>query len=115
MLALTEFVRQGCEAVFLLNRAHAPYYKWTLRAVKGLPILADMATPFEFLLTGENDQKGRALKSEIVEDICRNIAEELAKQSLVTLTEDCYLERYALALQRQIREPSLLSLHLMDG
>ena len=115
MLALAEFVRQGCEAVFLLNRAHAPYYKWTLRAMQGLPILSEMATPFAFLLNGENDRKGQSLKSEIVEDICGAIAEELARQSLVTLTDDRFLERYALALQRQIREPSLLSLHLMDG
>lgn len=115
MLALSEFVRQGCEAVFLLNRAHAPYYKWTLRALRALPLLSDLATAFEFLLTEENDEKGQALKGEIIEDISRAIAAETSAQFSIPRGEDCYLERFAVLLQRQIREPSLLPLHLMEG
>ena len=45
MLALSEFVRQGCDAVYLFNRAHMPYYKWALRGMERLPLLSDMREP----------------------------------------------------------------------
>jgi len=55
MLAISEFVNAASGAVFLLNRRHMPYYKWTLRALKELPVLGNISEALEFLLTGDNE------------------------------------------------------------
>ena len=36
----------------------------------------------EFLLTGENDEQGRILKSAVVEDICTSVVAELKARHL---------------------------------
>ena len=69
-LALTEFVRSACSMVFLLNRAHAPYYKWIFRAMGQLERLSELKDALEFLLVGENDS---TLKEGVVEDICAQV------------------------------------------
>lgn len=46
-LALCEFVKEGIEVVFLLNKAHMPYYKWAFRSMASLPILGETSSALE--------------------------------------------------------------------
>lgn len=63
--------------IFLLNKKYRPFYKWSFRALSGLPQLSELSDGLEFLITGENDDKTARLKSEIIEDICRIFFREL--------------------------------------
>ena len=113
MLALTEFVRAAMETIFLLNRRHMPYYKWSLRAMRTLPLLADMAEPLEFLLTGENGGEADGLKIQLVEDICASVLRVLKEQGL-TSGSGAYLEAHAFEIQRRIENGAIRALHIME-
>ena len=114
MLALAEFVREGCGAIYLLNRAHMPYYKWALRGLETLPLLGEMREPLSFLLTAENDADGQRVKQGVVEDICARVIEELRAQGLSDGGWD-FLEPHAFAVQERIGNPEIRALHVMEG
>ncbi len=114
MLCLVRFVNAACEAVYLINRRHMPYYKWQLRAMEGLPIMAYLKEAFEFLLTAENDSDTLALKEKVAEDICREFGMELKKLGLSSGSWD-YLEPHAFELQKRIQSRELAAMHIMDS
>lgn len=113
MLALAEFVRESCGTIYLLNRAHMPYYKWALRGLERLPLLSDMREPLEFLLTAENDAEGRQTKRAVVEDICASLVPVLREQGLTDGDWD-YLEPHAFAVQERIEDAEIRGMHVMD-
>ena len=114
MLAVSEFVKNTAEAVFLLNRRHAPYYKWLLRGMRGLEKLGELSDALEFLLTGDNDEDGKVLKSQVIEDICSQIVSELQAQDLSCGSWD-YLEKHAFDVQSHIENAAIRALHIMEG
>ncbi len=114
MLALTEFVNAACAAIYLLNRRHMPYYKWQLRGLAELERLSGMKDALEFLLTAENDEQGRVLKSAVAEDICSAVSAELREQHLSHGSWD-YLEPHAFEIASHIQSPALRAMHIMEG
>lgn len=114
MLAAAEFVNAACSAVYLLNRAHMPYYKWRLRGMEALPKLSSLKDALEFLLLGENDADGQRLKSEVIEDISAAVIGELRAQGLSHASGD-YLEGHALELMEHIENPEIRAMHVMEG
>ena len=110
-LALSEFVRNACSMVFLLNRAHEPYYKWCFRAMERLERLSELKDALEFLLVGENDS---TLKQGVAEDICAQVIMELRRQGLTDSSSD-YLESHAFEVQERIESHALRSMHIMEG
>lgn len=114
MLALAEFVREACGAIYLLNRAHMPYYKWALRGLEQLPLLAEMREPLSFLLTADNDADGQRVKQGVAEDICASVIAELRAQGLSDGGWD-FLEPHAFAVQERIEIPEIRAMHIMEG
>ena len=114
MLAMAEFVNAACGAIYLLNRRHMPYYKWQLRGMGSLERLSGMREALEFLLTAENDEQGRVLKSAVTEDICAAVVTELKSQHLTHGAWD-YLEPHAFAIASHIESPRLRAMHIMEG
>ena len=114
VLAMTEFVNAACGAIYLLNRRHMPYYKWRLRGMTGLEKLGNLREALEFLLTSENDEQGRILKSAVIEDICATIVSELRAQQLTHGSWD-YLEPHAFEIAGHIESPVLRAMHIMEG
>ena len=114
MLCLSRFVNSACEAIYLLNRRHMPYYKWQLRAMTELDIMAYMKEAFEFLLTAENDAEGMELKGNVVEDICRELGMKLKKLGLSSGEWD-FLEPHAFELIKRIESRELRAMHIMDA
>ena len=112
MLALSEFVRGAIEMIFLLNKKHCPYYKWSFRALKTLSKLSDMTEPLEFLLTADNENK--KVKRDIIEDIALAIANEIKAQGLADC-EESYLEPYGFAMLKRIRSAELRNMHILVG
>lgn len=115
MLALDEFVKAASGIIFLLNRRHAPYYKWVFRALRSLPILGNMADALEFLLTADNEPDGQKLKIAVIEDICASVTAQLKVQELTCGSWD-YLEPHALDMMRHhIQNPQIRAMHVMEG
>lgn len=114
MLALSRFVNSACEAVYLLNRRHMPYYKWQLRGMESLGTMAYLKEAFEFLLTAENDAEGSGLKIQVVEDICTEFGAKLHKLGLSSGSWD-YLEPHAFELVKRIESRELQAMHIAEG
>lgn len=113
MLAIGEFVNAACAVIYLLNRAHMPYYKWQLKGMTALPLLGGMRDALEYLLTGPNDKEGQGLKSAVIEDICAAVIRELQKQGLSCGSWD-YLEPHALHIMEHIVNPEIRAMHVME-
>ena len=114
MLALTEFVNAACSAVYLLNRSHMPYYKWQFRGMETLERMSSLRDAFEFLLTADNDEQGRVLKSAVTEDICVSVVSELKVQHLTHGSWD-YLDPHAYEILEHIENKELRAMHIMEG
>ena len=114
MLCLNRFVNAACEGVYLLNRRHMPYYKWQLRAMESLEIMAYMKEAFEFLLTAENDPDSLELKVRVVEDISREFGMKLKKLGLSSGDWD-YLEPHAFDIIKRIESRELRAMHIAEG
>ena len=102
---LAGFARHTALAVFLLNCAHAPYYKWRYRAMAALPVLGDLAGALETLAARplEGEANGNT-----VEEICARVAAELRRQGLSDQPE-AYLEPHAYRVNEGIRDLDLRS------
>jgi len=115
-LAAVEFASSAMAAVFLLNRRYRPFYKWTFRALRELPVLGDLADSFEFLLTTGNDAETVPVKRAVMEDICAlilgRIPEKILPRSAADKTD---LESAAYAVNDRIADEELRSLHILAG
>lgn len=114
MLSMAQFVDAAASMVFLLNRTHMPYYKWALRAMGELEKLSNLRDALEFLLTADNDDAGKKLKIDVIEDVCASVVRELQAQGLTCGNWD-YLEPHALDLMHHIENPEIRALHIMEG
>ena len=113
-LAAIEFVRQGMAAVFLLNRVYMPFYKWSFRAMRGLPRLALLAELMEYLLTTDNGPEMAGEKQDVMEGMAADIMDELRRQGLTeTVCGD--LEKHAYSVQDGIRDAQVRNLHILAG
>ena len=112
MLALCEFVTNAIPLAFLLHRQHCPYYKWALRSMDGLDKFAELKQPLEYLLTADNDKAGQSVKKAIVEDISLALANEINAQFDLGV-EGGFLEPYAYAIQKRIKNSDIRNLHIV--
>lgn len=98
-LALSEFIKQSMQMVYLLNRRFAPFYKWMHHGMKELTRLSEVGEML-MLLTDITDSKQKWQTEEmdgkiiVIEAVCQVIIQELQAQGL-TDSEDGYLETHA--------------------
>ena len=113
-LAVCEFVKSACESIFLLNRGYQPYYKWTFRALRALPLLSEEAELLEYLLTTDNEPETAEEKYHVIEGIAADIIDELMEQNLTEAT--CGdLEKHAYSVNDRIADGELRNLHILAG
>ncbi len=109
-LALDEFARNAAEIVFLLEKRHAPYYKWIFRGMKALPRLSQLAYELEELITLPSDE---TLKIELrIEGFCEKIIDELKIQK-ITEASCNYLENHAYSVNEMIVDNEIRNLHIL--
>ncbi|MBQ8407973.1 MAG: DUF4037 domain-containing protein [Clostridia bacterium] len=108
-LALAEFAEYAAEIAFLLEKQHAPYYKWIFRAMRLLPHLSHLAQKLEEIITLPSEE---TLKIELaIESYCKEIVSELNRQGIIQ--SDCdYLEPHAFAVNASIKNPEIRNLHI---
>ncbi len=111
-LAVHEFVKSAMHTVFLLNRCYLPYYKWSFRALRELPLLADLHCPLEELISYPNDPETAEKKQKTVEEICQRVSKELYAQGLSQIM-GCTAEAHAYAVNDSIRDGEIRNLHIL--
>ena len=108
-IALSEFIKHVQAVVFLLNKRYMPYYKWTHKAMKSLPVLGAALAPRIERLTGNDEYP---LKVDLIEDISSLIIKELKAQHLSGSDSD-FLLNHAESIQGRIEDPQLRQMHIM--
>lgn len=113
-LAAVEFARSAMHALFLLNGAYMPYYKWQFRALRALPVLSLEAELLEYLITTGNDGDAAGEKQRVIEGVCADVIDELRRQDLTRAT--CGdLEQHAYSVNDGIGDGELRNLHVLAG
>ena len=111
-LAVFEFVNHAIAAVFLLNRVYMPYYKWSFKALRGLPKLSAEAETFEYLITTGNSDDLAEEKYYAIEGIAADIIDELAEQGLTkAICGD--LEKHAYSVNDGIGDGEIRNMHIL--
>lgn len=113
-LAVIEFVKAAIHAIFLLNKRYMPYYKWTFRALRALPILSNLATDLEYLISSGNTADEAQKKTELIERIALDIIAKLRTDSLTDFCRDD-LEGHAYSVNNKIHDPEIRNLHILYG
>ncbi len=107
-IALSDFCLDATEMLFLLNRKHAPYYKWIFRGAENLQKLSGTAEKIKKLLTADLDNKQ---KCSLIEEICGEIINETVAQNLAGRQGD-YLEPYAYLINEKIKNSEIRNMPL---
>ncbi len=111
-LAAGEFCRAAMAAVFLLNGAYMPYYKWAFRALAALPVLGELAGTLEMLLTTGSEGPLAEQKYDAMEAIAGLVIDELMARELTRAT--CGdLEKHAYSVNDGIRDGDIRNLHIL--
>ena len=111
-LAVGEFVKNTLSAVFLLNRAYMPYYKWCFRALRALSGGEDLGRSLEWLLTTDNSREIAEDKYFCMEGIASQVIDLLQEQRLTEAT--CGdLEKHAYSVNNGIRDGEVRNKHIL--
>ena len=111
-MAIFEFVKHTQEAVFLLNRQYLPYYKWGFRAMRDLPLLADLEFPLYTLMSTDNEAEMARGKAEMIEEVSVQVIDELHRQELTEAT--CHnLEKHAYSVNDGIGDNDVRTRHIL--
>ena len=111
-LAAGAFVNAMMRAVFLLNDAYMPYYKWSFRAMRALPKLSLLAETAEYLISTDNEPALAETKYDMIEDAAAEIIDELNVQGLTrAICGD--LEKHAYSVNDAIADGEIRNLHIL--
>jgi len=111
-LAAGEFVRHTLGAVFLLNRAYMPYYKWSFRALQALPGGEDLGRSLEWLISTGNEGSLAEEKAFAIEGIASEVIDLLQEQGLTeAVCGD--LEKHAYSVNDGIKDHEIRNLHIL--
>lgn len=107
-LAVSEFVLHTASAVYHLNDAYPPFYKWILRGMRTLPSLSELSGDLSDLLLTTNS----TVCIDLIEKVSAKIYMELRRREL-THGREAFLEPHALRVMEHIQNPDVRSLHVM--
>lgn len=113
-LALADFVKNAASIIYLLNKKHAPFYKWIFRGLMELDILSETVEDLEWIINTENSYVNKSRIVSKIESVSRQIIDELKKQDLSYGDWD-YLEPHSYEIMKRIKDEEIRSLHVMVG
>lgn len=111
-LALYEFVKSALNCIFLLNKVYMPYYKWSFRALKELPLLSSLSQSLEYLISSGNNETEIRTKGEIIEKNCSDIIAELKNQNLTDFSGSS-AEGHSYSVNNKITDSEIRNLHVL--
>ena len=113
-MAVFEFAKSCVEVIFLLNRRYQPYYKWSFRALRELPVLSIEAELLEYLITSDNSEESAEEKYRVIEGIAADVIDELMEQDL-TKANCGDLEKHAYSVNDAIPDTHLRNMNILAG
>lgn len=111
-MAIFEFVKASIHAVFLLNKAYMPYYKWSFTALRALPRLSALHTELEYLISNPNGKDEIEYKKLLIENVCLRVIRELTEQKLTDFS-GCEIEGHAYSVNDKISNGDIRNLHIL--
>ena len=111
-LSVVEFTKSAMQVVFLLNQTYMPYYKWSFRALRELPLLSELSDTLEYFISSGNGQTESLDKYRRMEDVCKVITDELHRQGLTTYSGS-ELEGQAYAVNACIKDGDIRNCHVL--
>jgi len=108
-LALSEFIKSACSAVFLLNKKYMPFYKWAHRGLKALPLVSEAWALSEAIVSGGTADSAKTLDN--IEALSDAVLRELKAQNL-TYGDDDFLLPHADVIMQHITDPVIAGLHI---
>ena len=111
-LSVCEFVNSALKTVYLINKKYMPYYKWAFRGLREMPVLSELYDSLEYLISSPNTEPQK--KQEIIESVCKAVADELLAQGLTKLLT-AELEPIAYSVNDRIRDPEIRNLSVLYG
>lgn len=111
-LACAEFVRTAMSAIYLLNEAYMPYYKWIFRGARDFNVLRNAVERLKeiTMLPDRGENGGR--KVQMIEEVCVDVGRQLNRRGF-TRTTEAFLQVHGEELMRNIRDVRLGNLHIM--
>ncbi len=113
-LAAHEFVDAAMHVVFLLNGVYMPYYKWSFRAMKELPLLSELHRDLEYLISSGNSAEEAEKKNGLIEAISERCIAALWEQG-ISRADSPDLEKHAYAVNDSIRGGELRNMNIFAG
>ncbi len=107
-LALAQFIESACKLIHLLNKTHAPYYKWLIKSAESQVILGDKVSLLR-RVTEQNTSNDEKIR--LIEEFCGCVIEELSASGLSKKQGD-FLEPYAFYVNENIKDGKIRNLSL---
>ncbi len=108
LLSLSRFIESACKLIHLINKTHAPYYKWLMRSAQSQVILGDKVYLLR-MLCEESVENSRKIQN--IEEFCACVTEELV-QSGISKKQGNYLEPYAFYVNENIKDGEIRNISL---
>ena len=112
--AVFTFVKNIVAAVYLLNGAYMPFYKWVFRGMSRLTALSDISEVLEFLISSGNSENEANAKKGIIADVSRLVLTEAAKRGYIN-DPSVPLEAAAYEVNSLVRSPDLRNDSVFEG
>ncbi len=113
-MAVFEFAKSALQVIYLLNGRYMPYYKWSFRGLKELPLLKEQGEGLEYIISSGNAPEEAQKKSEIMDEICTAVSQELKRQSFMNF-QSTEMETLAYAVNDTVRDAAIRNLHVLYG
>lgn len=113
-LAVHAFTDAAMHVIFLLNERYMPYYKWSFRALRDLPLFGTLSESLEYLISSENSGKTEIVKTEMIEDIASLVSMTLRSQNL-SVEPGTELEAQAYAVNDHVGDATVRNMHILSG
>ncbi len=113
-LAACEFTKSALAAIFLLNKKYMPYYKWSFRALKNLPLLSSLYPTLEYLISSGNSEAEAENKEKAIENICKEVISEVVNQGL-SCEQAIDAERQAYIVNDRIKDSEIRNMHILSA
>ena len=100
VFSLNDYVKALISCIYILNRKHMPYYKWSIKGMENLRLFSELKPEIENALIDPMNA------NDFIENSSRLIKEHLVNDLNIT---DCgdYLEGYAYAVNELIEDHML--------
>ena len=111
-LACREFVNAALQAVFLLDNAYMPFYKWSFRALRTMLGETELADKLSILLTTALTEETAEDRYVVIEDVAADFIGRLQREGLTdAICGD--LEKHAYSVNDRVRDGELRNLHIL--